>query len=63
MMKIYKVTNSETSDRIVIAENITEASKKFIDKINENRRYESDKVDESCINKNERVISEFDVII
>lgn len=63
MMKIYKVTNSETSDRIVIAENITEASKKFIDKINENRRYESDKVDESCINKIERVFSEFDVII
>ena len=62
-MKIYKVTNSETSDRIVIAENITEASKKFIDKINENRRYESDKVDESCINKIERVFSEFDVII
>ena len=63
MMKIYKVTNSETSDRIVIAENITEASKKFIDKINKNRRYESDKVDESCINKIERVFSEFDVII
>lgn len=63
MMKIYKVTSSETSDRIVIAENITEASKKFIDRINENRRYESDKVDESCIDKIERVFSEFDVII
>lgn len=63
MMKIYKVTSSETSDRIVIAENITEASKKFIDKINENKRYESDKVDESCIDKIERVFSEFDVII
>lgn len=62
-MKIYKVTSSETSDRIVIAENITEASKKFIDRINENRRYESDKVDESCIDKIERVFSEFDVII
>ena len=62
-MKIYRVTSSETSDRIVIAENITEASKKFIDRINENRRYESDKVDESCIDKIERVFSKFDVII
>jgi peptide methionine sulfoxide reductase MsrA len=62
-MKIYEVTSSEISDKIVIAESITEASKKFIDKENEHQRYESDKVDESCIDKIERLFSEFDVII
>ena len=60
-MNIYKVISSEAPDKIVIAENIQEASKKFVDKVNEYRKY--DKIDESCIDKIERVFSEFDVII
>ena len=60
-MNIYKVISSEATDKIVIAENIQEASKKFVDKVNEYRKY--DKIDESCIDKIERVFSEFDVII
>ena len=60
-MNIYKVISSEATDKIVIAENIQEASKKFVDKVNEYRKY--DKIDESCIDKIERVFFEFDVII
>lgn len=60
-MNIYKVISSEVTDKIVIAENIQEASKKFVDKVNEYRKY--DKIDESCIDKIEKLFPELYIIL
>jgi len=61
-MNIYKVISSEVTDKIVIAENIQEASKKFVDKVNEYRG-EYDKIDESCIDKIEKLFPELNIIL
>jgi len=60
-MNIYKVISSESTDKIVIAEDIKEASKKYVDKVNEYRKY--DKIDESCIDKIEKLFPELDIIL
>ena len=60
-MNIYKIISSESTDKIVIAENIQEASKKFVNKVNEYRKY--DKIDESCIDKIEKLFLELDIIL
>lgn len=61
-MNIYKVISSEVTDKIVIAENIQEASKKFVDKVNEYRG-EYDKIDESYIDKIEKLFPELNIIL
>ena len=60
-MNIYKIISSESTDKIVIAENIQEVSKKFVNKVNEYRKY--DKIDESCIDKIEKLFLELDIIL
>lgn len=61
-MNIYKITSSETTDALVVAESISEASKKFINKMNEFRE-NSDLLTEDCIDLVEKVEPSLYVII